>query len=114
MARHVSGGLASRLKGQRYERELAAKINAKLGLNCRRGYQARGGGEEADIEDFLPGYHLEAKRQERTNIWAFMRQAEEDAKEDEIPIVATRKNGEPDLAVLWFDDLLDLIQKAER
>lgn len=105
------GGLTARLKGQRYERELIALINERLGLACRRGFQSRGGSEEADIEGFIPGFHLEAKRQERTNIWQFMRQAEADAREDEIPVVVTRRNREPSLAVLWFEDLLDLIAR---
>lgn len=108
----MSGGLAARMKGQRYERELAALINERLGLACRRGFQSRGGAEAADIEGFIPGFHLEAKRQERTNIWRFMRQAEEDAKEGEIPVVVTRRSREPSLAVLWFEDFLELIAQA--
>ena len=107
-----SGGQFARDKGARFEREICKMINSKLALATHRGFQSRGGSEEADVEGFIPGFHLELKRQERTNVWQFMRQAEADAKEDEIPVVVTKRNREPVLAVLWFEDLLDIVRRV--
>lgn len=100
-----SRGRASRAKGQRGEREVAKLIQEHLGHECRRGFQARGGSEEADVLG-LPGHHVEVKRQERVNIWAAMRQAEADCDEEVVPVVFTRKNGEPWLVVMWAADYL--------
>jgi len=104
-------GRASRNKGAAGEREVC-KILREHGYEAKRGWQSRGGGkEEPDVVTTLPGFHLEIKRTERTNIWAAMRQAESDCGEDTMPLVVTRKSREPWLCVLHFDDLLKLLKE---
>jgi Holliday junction resolvase len=105
----VSGGLSSRIKGQVGEREVAA-ILRKHGFEARRGTQSRGGQEEADVVCSLPGYRLEVKRTERLNIWAALRQCDDDidpADDDTVPVVCFRRNRSKWYAALPLEDFLE-------
>lgn len=104
----MSGGLASRMKGQRGEREIAAILRAH-GFDARRGTQTRGGQEEADVVSSLPGYRLEVKRTERLNIWAAIQQCDDDldpADDDTVPVVVFRRNRSRWYACLPLEDFL--------
>ena len=103
-------GRSSRSKGQRGERELVKIIRDVLGLECRRGFQSRSGSEEADIEGFLPGYHLESKRAEKWALHEWIAQAEGDAKSGEVPVVVCRRSREKWYAVMAFTDFLELLK----
>jgi Holliday junction resolvase len=90
----MSGGLTSRHKGQRGEREVAAILRAH-GIEAKRGYQARGGSDEADVEHSIPNVRLEVKRTEKLAIWAALTQAERDldpADDATCPVVCFRRN----------------------
>lgn len=106
------GGLASRQKGQRGEREVAKLIHDTLGHDTHRGFQSRGGSEQPDVVG-LPGHHVEVKRTEKLQIWAAMRQAEDDCDEASMPIVFARKSREPWLVILWAEDYLRLLKEKE-
>jgi Holliday junction resolvase len=104
----VSGGLTSRMKGQRGEREIAAILRAH-GFEARRGTQTRGGTEEPDVVCSLPGYRLEVKRTERLNIWAAIKQCDDDidpADDDTVPVVVFRRNRSQWYACLPLEDFL--------
>lgn len=95
----------SREKGKRGEREWA-KICREQGFTAARRGQQYSGVEGKDIVG-LPKIHTEVKRVQRLNISNAMKQAIGDAKNDEIPIVAHRKDREEWLITMlatdWFE-----------
>lgn len=103
-------GRPSRSKGQRGEREVVALIRTHLGIQCHRGTQTRGGIEEADVVG-LEGWHVECKRCETTNLYAWLKQSETDAHEGEVPTVVFRKNGQPWRIVFGFVEFLEMLGK---
>lgn len=94
----------SNRKGKTGEREFA-NICKKHGFNEVRRGQQYDGLEGKDIVG-LEGLHVEVKRVERLNISKAMKQAERDAKDKEIPVVAHRKNYEDWMITMkardWF------------
>lgn len=110
---------ASKNKGDKYERELAAFLSVRLGLNCHRaplsggGFLASSGG--ADLTG-TPHLHIEAKRTERLNIKEALRQAQASllaTSSPDIPVVITRQNrmttGES-IVALNLDDFCTLYE----
>ena len=95
-------GKASRDKGKRGERELAAELTA-LGLPARRGQQYSGASGDADVVG-LPGVHIECKRVESLRLADALDQAERDARPGELPVVMHRRNGRLWVAVMRYDE----------
>ena len=97
----------SRAKGKRGELELVHKLR-EYGFDVRRGQQYNGADGSADIIGIY-GLHIECKRVEQLNIEKALHQSENDSKENEVPVVMHRKNGEDwkvtmrlsDFAHLW-------------
>ena len=83
-------GKAQREKGKRGEREFASLCRS-YGYQARRGQQYAGANGDADVVG-LPGIHVEVKRVERLDLLGAMSQSKADAREDELPIVAHRRN----------------------
>lgn len=106
----------SRRKGADYEREIATMFRAQ-GLNARRGQQYSGANGDPDVivED-LPGYHLELKRRARTisatEMYKYMGQSADDAREDEVPVVIHRIDGEKSLVTMRLEDWIRMAKKA--
>lgn len=109
------GGRGSKTKGDKYERELAAYINEKTGLESFRA-PLSGGGKVgmtggADILG-TPELFIEAKRVERLNFHDAMRQAEKNldiTKSHSSPIVINRKsrmNTGDSLCLIRLDEFL--------
>ena len=96
-------GKASREKGKRGERELAAELR-EYGYDARRGQQYSGKGGDDVVG--LPGIHIECKRVERLDLYAAMEQATNDAKDDERPVVFHRKNNKEWLVTLGLEDFI--------
>ena len=80
----------SRDKGKRGEREVAL-ILREHGFEARRGQQYCGANGDADVVG-VPGLHIEVKRTEKFRMYEALDQAINDAREDELPVVFTRKN----------------------
>ena len=80
----------SRDKGARGEREFAGLCRDQGYGEVRRGQQFSGLEGEDCVG--LPGIHIEIKRVQSLNIEKAMSQSRRDSKEDQIPIVAHRKN----------------------
>jgi Holliday junction resolvase len=108
-------GRGSKTKGDKYERELAAYINEKTGLESFRA-PLSGGGKVgmtggADILG-TPELFIEAKRVERLNFHDAMRQAEKNVditKSHSSPIVINRKsrmNTGDSLCLIRLDEFL--------
>ena len=60
----------SKQKGNRFERQLAGMLR-EHGYDCRRGQQVNGANGDADVEG-LPFIHIEAKHQERMQLYDWM------------------------------------------
>ena len=85
----------SKSKGVRFERELANELKA-------RGYNG-----DADVVG-LPGIHIEAKRQEKMQLYDWMEQAKRDAKPGKLPAVFHKRNNHGILVTMTFDDWMIL------
>ena len=99
----------SKQKGARGEREWA-KICREQGFTEARRGQQYSGIEGEDVIG-LPGIHIEVKRVERLNISNAIRQAVRDKKEEEMPIVAHRKDREEWLVTMRAEDWFKLYKK---
>lgn len=100
----------SRRKGADGERSLA-KILREYGYLTERTAQYCGKtGEAADIRG-LPGIHIECKRVEKLNLSAAMQQAENDARDGEIPCVFHRKNREKWKVTMNLDDFMKIYER---
>lgn len=116
----VKGGRGAKAKGANYERELAAYINGKLGLNARRALLSGGGRNEGGADlDHTPLIHVEAKRTEKIAPYAAMQQAEEAISkmrgEKVKPVVMSRRNHVEtgrSLVVMRLDDWLEFYAAA--
>jgi hypothetical protein len=101
----------SRRKGQAGEREF---INTFLRpfwpKACRNIDQF--GPNKADCLN-AGGAHWQIKRQERTQIWEWIEQAESEAAPTELPIVAFRRNRSKWYCVLEAEELVALLRLRE-
>lgn len=97
-------------KGKRFERELASLFREKYGFSdSQRTAQYCGKtGEAADVKG-LPGIHIEAKHQERMQLYYWMDQAKRDSKNSgNIPAVFHKKNRHEILVTLRLDDFMTI------
>ena len=98
-------------KGTRGEHEIE-KILQERGIRAYRNDQIfKGGKGNPDVYAEIAGIplHIEVKRCERLNVPAAMHQAEDDAAENALPVVAHRRNREKWMITLRLDDLLDVL-----
>ncbi len=100
----------SRDKGKRGEREVAL-ILREHGFEARRGQQYCGANGDADVVG-VPGLHIEVKRTEKFRMYEALDQARNDAREDELPVVFTRKNNCDWVACLRLDDFMELFKET--
>ena len=98
----------SKNKGRVGEREFAKFLRAHGFSEARRGQQYSG--IEGEDVVGLPGYHIEVKRVERLNIHDTMNQSIRDA-DNQIPIVAHRKNRTEWLVTMRAEDFLELVRE---
>lgn len=101
----------SRQKGARFERQLASKLK-DYGYDCRRGQQYCGANGDADVVG-LPYIHIEAKHQERMQLYDWMAQAKRDARPDELPVVFHKKNNADILVTMSLDDWIKMYREYE-
>lgn len=101
----------SRSKGARGERELAG-ILREHGYEARRGQQYSGANGDPDVVglDFI---HIECKRREALNLYDAMSQSKRDAREDEVPIVAWRRNNCGWLVTMELEQWIEMYKAYE-
>lgn len=107
-------GRLSRRKGAAFERHVAKRFS-KLYPTKRGLGQARAGGEVADVTG-IPGVWVECKCQAKPAPLAALRQAEEAIVANgcnDKPLVICRENHGRDIAVLYLDDYLALLERYE-
>lgn len=106
-------GKASRDKGKRGEREIAALFRAH-GFNARRGRQYQGGPDSPDVIHDIPGLHVEVKFREQVSPYAALEQASRDTMDiSEAPVVFMRKLRKPWIIVMDADDFLSLMEQRQ-
>lgn len=99
--------LDSKAKGARFERMLASKFR-EYGYQCRRGQQYCGANGDADVVG-LPHIWIEAKHQERMQLYDWIDQAKRDsAGTGNLPVVFHKKNNHEILASMPLDVFMKL------
>lgn len=105
----------SKAKGARYERELASKFREQ-GYDARRTAQYCGNTGDASDVVGLPGIHVEAKHQEKMQLYDWIAQAVRDAEaggKGNLPAVFHRKNNAETLVTMRLDDWFQLYREWE-
>ena len=98
----------SKQKGARFERSLASKFK-EYGYEARRTAQYCGNTGDASDVVGLPGIHIEAKHQERMQLYDWMDQAKRDSESTEnMPVVFHKKNNAEILVSMRFEDWMKL------
>lgn len=101
-------------KGTRGEHEIE-KLLQDYGIRAFRNDQIfKGGRENPDVSADLFGkpLHIEVKRVEKLNVSAAMAQAERDAAQNALPIVAHRRNREKWMITMPLVDLLNCLREG--
>lgn len=103
----------SKQKGARFERLLASRFR-EYGYEAKRTAQYCGNtGEAADV-DGLPGIHVEAKHQERMQLYEWMAQAKRDAEGNgRLPAVFHKKNNAEILVTMELETWMNLYREWE-
>lgn len=103
----------SKQKGARFERSLASRFR-EYGYQARRTAQYCGNTGDASDVVGLPGIHIEAKHQERMQLYDWMAQAKRDsAGSGKLPVVFHKKNNAEILVTMEFDDWMNLYREWE-
>ena len=104
----------SKQKGARFERQLASLFREFGYTDSRRTAQYCGNTGDASDVVGLPGIHVEAKHQERMQLYEWMEQAKRDSKgTGNIPAVFHKKNNHEILVTLHFDDFMSIYLEYE-
>lgn len=105
----------SKSKGTHGEHEIEKKL-LDHGIRAFRNDQIfKSGKNNPDVSAELAGIplHIEVKRCERLNVPEAMHQAEKDAAENTLPVVAHRRNREKWMITLRLDDLLTVLSEKK-
>ena len=106
----------SKQKGARFERLLASKFREYGYDDARRTAQYCGNTGDASDVVGLPGIHVEAKHQERMNLYEWMAQAKRDAEAgggNKLPAVFHKKNNAEILVTMELDAWMNLYREFE-
>lgn len=105
----------SKSKGARFERQLASRFR-EYGYDARRTAQYCGNTGDASDVIGLPGIHVEAKHQERMQLYEWMAQAKRDAAAgggNALPAVFHKKNNAEILVTMTIEDWFNLYREWE-
>ena len=103
----------SKQKGARFERKLAS-IFRDCGYEARRTAQYCGNTGDASDVVGLPGLHIEAKHQERMNLYEWISQAKRDSEgTGRLPAVFHKKNNAEILVTMTLEDWFHLYREWE-
>ena len=106
-------GKMSRDKGKRFERALASRFR-EYGFDARRTAQYCGKTGDASDVVGLPGIHVEAKHQERMNLYEWIAQAKRDAEaggKGNLPVVFHKKNKAEILVSMELDVFMTIYKE---
>lgn len=104
----------SRSKGGRGERDAKRFLQEHLGEMANDIIKTPGSGGHGIAGDIsgLPCFHIEVKRRERILMMSWVEQAEEEAGENEVPIVMWRQNKQPWRITMKAEDFCLLVLMA--
>ena len=105
------GKINSKTKGKVAELELVNKFKEHGIETARRSAQFHGNTPEGSPDVLgVAGIHVESKRTERLQLYEAMKQAIRDSEKQEngIPVVFHRKNREGWVAIMRFDDWIEM------
>ena len=100
----------SKQKGKRGELEWAQWLKDRY-HDAQRGVQYKGSVDSPDVISDLENVHFEVKRTEKLRIYEAFEQADKDAGEDKIPVVAYRKSRKDWLIIMDASHWLRMIEK---
>lgn len=103
-------GRASREKGKRFERAVAAFFKEN-GVDARRSAQYCGRSGQAHDIDNVPGISVECKYTERLQLEAAWNQAVRDAEaagKGEIPVVIHKRSRKPTMITMALEDWIGM------
>lgn len=106
----------SKQKGARFERLLASKFREEGYNDARRTAQYCGNTGDASDVIGLPGIHVEAKHQEKMELYKWMSQAIRDAEAEggnKLPAVFHKKNNADILVTMRIEDWFNLYREWE-
>lgn len=104
----------SKQKGARFERQLASLFREYGYTDSRRTAQYCGNTGDASDVVGLPGIHVEAKHQERMQLYDWMYQAKRDSQgTGNLPMVFHKKNNHEILVTMRLDDFMSLYREWE-
>ena len=104
----------SKQKGARFERLLASKFREYGYTDSRRTAQYCGNTGDASDVVGLPGIHIEAKHQERMQLYDWIDQAKRDAAgTGNIPVVFHKKNNADILVSMRFEDFMEIYKEYD-
>ncbi len=105
----------AKLKGKCYERHIAETIKEVFGGSARRtpcsgAIQEVFPGDIMSLPPELSWFTIECKKQERLEIWSFLRQASREAESaNKIPLLVFSRNREKDYVALEWTDFLAIL-----
>ena len=102
--------IKSKDKGKRGELQVAALLRG-FGYEARRGQQFSGSPDSPDVVHSVEGFHIEVKYTEAFSPYKAMEQAEDDAKEGDIPVVFYRKKRKRWMVLIDAEDFMNLISE---
>ena len=101
----------SRDKGKRGELECRDLLR-EHGYTAERGQQRAGGADSQDVKHDIPGVHIEVKRVEAGNPYAWLDQAIRDTGDSgNTPVVFHRRNRRGWVVVMRAEDFLKMQQR---
>lgn len=106
----------SKQKGARFERQLAGIFRDYGYKNARRTAQYCGNTGDASDVVGLPGMHVEAKHQERMQLYDWMDQAKRDAKAssgEKLPVVFHKRNNHSILVTMELNDWMQIYREYQ-
>lgn len=106
----------SKQKGARFERQLAARFREYGYTDSRRTAQYCGNTGDASDVVGLPHIHVEAKHQERMQLYEWMAQAKRDAAaggKGNLPVVFHKKNNAEILVTMEFETFMHIYREFE-
>jgi hypothetical protein len=111
-------GRAQRIKGKRWEQEVARQLRQLTGHNWVRGLQSRDGGEVPDVYCQDLPYWIECKKGKRVRFAAALQQAEkaidscEDPYAPQKPIAILGVDHEEPYALMRLEEFKELLHDA--
>ena len=110
---------SAKAKGRRLQQMVRDSILSRFPVLTQddvRSTSMRAGGEDVQLSSQarrLFPYSIEAKNQERLNVWASLDQAKSNAPPGCTPLLVMKRNNDPIRVVLPWDTFLDLVAPTE-